>query len=397
MRKILFCCSLLFFARMASAQHPQKFDSLYKTIHAAEFCKLMQQDPSIALLDVRSAGEYSDTSRYNSLNMGHLKNAINMEIDTMLKNPAILDQFRNKTLVIYCSHSQRSRRVSKLLTEHGLTNFYNLNGGMSLLNQLNEDEFPCKNNWIVSEVGYKNISNTDAVQLINKQVRLIVLDVRPAIQFASKDTLAENNIGKLKQAINIPYADLKNQLAQLPQDKNYPILVYAGSGDGDAARAAGELVENGFTQVYHLLAGLHDLASKSYPGILETNNTYQLVDPLRALNLLKKENGLLIYDTRPLSEFENRDPLAYKNLGNIKKAVHVDALDFERFELPADKRVPVLVYGHGEAYKFAELLSGRGYKNVYLLNSLYDFFWSSFNVAACKDAKDYLVNHTGIY
>ena len=77
--------------------------------------------------------------------------------------------------------------------------------------------------------------------------------------------------------------------------------------------------------------------------------------------------------------------------------MHVDEQSFERVELPADKRVPVLVYGHGEAYKFAQLLSGKGYENIYLLNSLYDFFWSSFNVAACKDAKDYLINHTGIY
>lgn len=399
MKKII-CYNTLFLLAITagSAQHPQKFDSLYKTIHAREFCKLLQQDQSVVLLDVRSAGEYSDTSRYNSLNMGHLKNAINMEIDTMRKNPAILNQFRNKTLVVYCSHSQRSRRVSKLLAEQGFTNFYNLNGGMSLLNQLDKNEFPCKQDLVVTGTGYTNVSNVEAVQLLKKQLMLVILDVRPANQFNSIDTLEENNTGKLKKAINIPYAELTKQLGQLEKYRTYPILVYASSGDGDAARAASQLVAHGYTKVYHLLGGLEDLAaSKPNSGVVETSRAYQLVDPRFALALLKKEAGLVIYDTRSLTEFENRDSLTYKNLGRIKNAVHADPKALSEIILPADQLAPILIYGHAEAYQLARMFTGRGYKKVYLMNGLYDFFWSSFNVAACKEAKDFLVNHEGIY
>ncbi|HEY6437023.1 MAG TPA: rhodanese-like domain-containing protein, partial [Ignavibacteriaceae bacterium] len=210
---------IFFISVVAMAQHPQKFDSLYKTIYAKEFCQLMQQNPKIILLDVRSAGEYSDTSQYNSLNMGHLKGAVNLEIDAMKKNMSVLDHYRDKTLVIYCSHSQRSRRVSKLLAENGFTNFYNFNGGMSSLNQLDEKEFPCKNSWIFSGVGYKNISSLDAVNLIENQKDLVIVDVRPSIQYNSKDTTIENNIGKIKGAINIPYAEINQRLGELDKYK----------------------------------------------------------------------------------------------------------------------------------------------------------------------------------
>ncbi|MCW3089886.1 MAG: rhodanese-like protein [Ferruginibacter sp.] len=387
-----------FVSHAAMAQHPQKFDSLYKTIFAKDLCELAEQNPGIVLLDVRSAGEYSDTSQYNSLNMGHLKGAINMEIDTMKKNPAILDQFRDKTLIVYCSHSQRSRRVSKLLAENGFSNFYNLNGGMSHLNQMTTDEFPCKKEWIVSGLGYKNVSNAEAVDMLKSEPDLVVVDIRPELQFVSKDSAAENNIGRVRGAINIPYANLKQRLSELEKHKQKPILLYVASGDGDAARAATELASAGFTSVYHLLGGLNDLvASDENLNFLEPSLPFKIVNPVRALKLLKNESNLAIYDTRPASEFENRDKLSWKNLGNIRNAINVAEKDFEHYSLPTDKALPILVYGRGEAYQFAGMLAKKGYKKVYLMNGLYDFFWSSYNVEECRDAKKFLVNHAGIY
>ena len=110
---------------LCNGQLPFKYDSLYKTIHAKDFCMLMQKHPDLLLIDVRSPGEYKDTSRYTSLNQGHLKGAINLSIDDIKNNVNIMNPYKDKTIVLYCSHSQRSRRVSKLLTENGFTNFYN--------------------------------------------------------------------------------------------------------------------------------------------------------------------------------------------------------------------------------------------------------------------------------
>ena len=120
-------------------QLPVKFDNHYKTIFAKDLCKLAATNRDLILIDVRSPGEYSDTSAYNYLNIGHLKSSINIPIDSIQKNLAVLEPYKNKTIVFYCSHSQRSRRVSYLLSQNGYKDFYNLNGGMSLLNQMTEE------------------------------------------------------------------------------------------------------------------------------------------------------------------------------------------------------------------------------------------------------------------
>ncbi|MES1223413.1 MAG: rhodanese-like domain-containing protein, partial [Bacteroidota bacterium] len=148
MKRLLYTCTAaLLLVTITNAQLPFKYDSLYKTIYAKDLCKMLQKNPDLLLVDVRSAGEYSDTSQYASLNLGHLKGAINIEIDGMKKNMDTISRYKNKTIVFYCSHSQRSRRVSRLLSENGFTNFYNLNGGMTVMNQLDENDFPCKKDW----------------------------------------------------------------------------------------------------------------------------------------------------------------------------------------------------------------------------------------------------------
>lgn len=144
MKHILFICTFMLLVLTVSAQLPFKFDDQYKTIYADDLCKMLQKNPDVVLIDVRSPGEFSDTSQYASLNQGRLKGAINLDIEAIKKNPAAMNPYKDKTIVLYCSHSQRSRRVSKLLAESGFTSFYNLNGGMSVLNQFKENDFPCK-------------------------------------------------------------------------------------------------------------------------------------------------------------------------------------------------------------------------------------------------------------
>lgn len=382
------------------AQLPFKFDKQYKTIYATDLCKMLQQDPGLVLVDVRSPGEFSDTSQYASLNQGHLKGAINLDIEAIRKNPAIMDPYKDKTIVLYCSHSQRSRRVSKMLAENGFTSFYNLNGGMSILNQFKENDFPCKNELITSNLPYKNVSANDAAALVKSHKNLLVLDIRPAAQFNSTDSIAANNAGRIKGAVNIPYNELKQRMAELTKLKQQPVLVYSASGDGDAARAASSLVDSGFKPVYQLLGGIQNLiASQKDLSFIENLPQYTVVNAVRALQLLKVKRGLVTYDTRPDEEYYNRltGQASYRNLGKMKNAIHIQPATFASYAFPEDKNTPVLVYGSEASFDLSALLTARGYKNVYLLNSLYDFVWSGFNVESSKEAKNYMVNHEGLY
>lgn len=385
---------------VVNAQLPFKYDSLYKTIYANQLCKLAEKNPDLLLIDVRSPGEYSDTSQYNSLNMGHLKGAININIDSIRKDIATITPYKNKTIVFYCSHSQRSRRVSKLLSENGFTNYYNLNGGMSVLNQLTEKDFPCKDEWIESALPYKNLSFDDAAQLIKTEKKLVILDVRPAAQYNSSDTDITNNVGRVKGAINIPYSELKQRINEIEKYKGQPLLVYTASGDGDAARAANVLTHAGFATVYHLLGGINDLiSSQENISFIENGTPYTTVDAERALALLEKNTAPVIYDTRADDEYYNKltGMPAYKNLGHMKNAIHVTENNFQSQQLPDNKNVSILIYGHAESFKFAGMLTSKGYKHVYVMDSFYDFVWSGFNVEACKDDRKFLVDHEGLY
>jgi rhodanese-related sulfurtransferase len=392
--------STLLLFTTANAQLPFKYDSLYKTIYAKDLCGLLQKDPGIVLIDVRSAGEYSDTSQYTSLNLGHLKGAINIQIEGMKKNLDTLARFKNKTIVVYCSHSQRSRRVSKLLSENGFANFYNLNGGMSVLTQLSATEFPCKNEWIVSGLPFKNLSYDETADLLKRQPQLLVVDVRPAPQFNGVDSNAANNTGKIKRSINIPYSEWEQKKQSLLQYKSQAVLVYSGSGDGDAARAAASLVQNGFTRVYQQLGGINELiASQDDISFIENKPAYTLLDPHRAILLLQKKQPMLVYDTRPDDEYNNRltGMISYKNLGRMKNAVHLPANGFGSLAAPVNPEMPVLIYGHEESFKLARLLTEMGYRHVFLLSSFYDFVWSGFNIQDCKAAKDFVEGHEGLY
>ncbi len=380
------------------AQLPFKSDSLYKTIFARDFCKLVQEKSDIVFLDVRSAGEFSDTSASTSLNIGHLKGAINIGIDSMKKNMTTMEQYQNKTLVIYCSHSQRSRRVSKLLAESGFTNFYNLNGGMSSLTQLTEKEFPCKQEWVQTNLPYKNLSVQEAIALYAKEKKLVIVDVRPATQFALKDSAADRNIGRVKGAINIPYVKFQERIGELNAHKNSPVLVYATGSDGDAARAASQLTAGGFKTVYHLLGGIDGLLTNAQ-GLLLLEHTppFHCIDAEQAVNLLKRSRNLTVYDARPKAEFENKDEKFWKNLGNIKNAVNVGVSSIAAQQLPADKKASILVYGNPGAFVLSKMLSDKGYTAVYTMDSLYDFIWSGFNIESCKEARNFVVNHDGLF
>lgn len=371
-------------------------DRLYKTIYAVELCDFQKQHPDFVLLDVRSPGEFSDTSRFASLNHGHLKGAVNLNIEDIRKDSTLLDPYKNKTVVVYCSHSQRSRRISKFMADNGFSSFYNLNGGMSSLNQLTEAEFPCKKEWIVTTLPYKNLSFIETEALIRNKKELTIIDVRTAAQFNSKDTSITENVGRIKGAINIPFDEFKNRLPELEKYRQKPLLIYGQSGDGSAAKASMLLMENGFTTVYHLLGGITGFISTlSNTSIIENPSPFVILNAERALNLLQSGKELSIYDARPVEEYNNQvtGTLAYRNLGRLKNAVHTQDVRL----VTADKNKTILIYGHKEAFRLAGELARLGYKNIFLMNSFYDFVWSGFNVESCKGAKAFLVNSEGLY
>ncbi len=82
------------------------------------------------LLDVRSKREFEEKA---SPNYGTLKNAINIPINELSSRLPELSSHKDRTIVVYCSHSQRSSQGSYLLTQNGFHQVINLAGGLSVM------------------------------------------------------------------------------------------------------------------------------------------------------------------------------------------------------------------------------------------------------------------------
>ncbi|MEJ1237866.1 rhodanese-like domain-containing protein [Chryseolinea sp. T2] len=104
----------------------------YKDIDFEAVCARVKANPKVVLLDVRSPAEFKGTST-DVPTFGHLKNAINVNIDELEARIEELNKFKDQEVIVYCSHSHRSPRASYYLSTHGFKNVKNVSGGVSEL------------------------------------------------------------------------------------------------------------------------------------------------------------------------------------------------------------------------------------------------------------------------
>lgn len=91
----------------------------YTTISSEEAKKMMDEDDSVIVLDVRTVQEYDE---------GHIEGALllpNIEIST--KASEILPD-KSTTILVYCRSGNRSASASQDLVDAGYTNVYDFGG-----------------------------------------------------------------------------------------------------------------------------------------------------------------------------------------------------------------------------------------------------------------------------
>lgn len=407
MRKNFFFIVLLISANAARAQHPFKYDNtIYKAVYLLEAFRMMDSSKNFLLLDVRSPGEYADTSRATALNIGRLKGSVNITIDSVPAHLEELKKYIDKPIFIYCSHSQRSRRVSKLLAENGFKKIYNINGGMTLVNELDASKFPDKNKYFITGIPYRNLSSHDAYQLIKNTPRLVIIDIRTVPEFESRDSTLQNNIGHLKKAINIPQSLFAQNFDSYRIPAGSPILLYDQNGY-NSMDVVDILRAKGFTQIYNLFDGLegfisnYELVAIGDGGVIYDPPPFRLIDTRACIDLLKTHDDLIILDTRPDDEFNNMSSMSHSNLGRIKGAIHIPSLE-SLGPVTSGKNSGsfFLVYGSGSALGTAvcQALIKKGFRNVnYLSPGLYGFVWSTANVENCREGRKFLTHHENLY
>ena len=402
MKKLLLALLTCVIVQSGIAQY--KYDNvLFKTVYIEDLCDSINKYPQHLLLDVRSKGEFYDTSSSASLNIGHLKGAKNLDIKDMETKWKELLPYKDQPVFIYCSHSQRSRVFSKFLSDSGFTKIINVNGAMTEFNLLKYKEPECTTELYETNNKFGLLSPQDVAKLMNSVTNLFILDVRTdsAFRGISTDPMAKAH-GKFKGAVNIPYADLPSNLNKVP--KNRPILVVADFGR-ETNLASKLLSENGYTQVYAAFNGMNQWMSTSAKELPSRDKLWVRKLPYTTITAeemdkkLTASPNIFILDIRTAEEFNNQVKKdTWKNRGHIRKAVNIPVTDLDKRwnEIAGMKNKNIIVYAFGtspEAFQAANLLTSKGFTKVEVLTGgLWDVRWKAANLKGQSKLMSYVVD-----
>lgn len=100
------------------------------SIKPSEICAYLKKNPGVILLDVRTKEEFEGEG---SPDYGRLKGAINIPVQQLESRLSELSPYREKEIIVYCSHSKRSPRAAYLLLQSGFVKVTNMSGGMSVM------------------------------------------------------------------------------------------------------------------------------------------------------------------------------------------------------------------------------------------------------------------------
>lgn len=401
MKNLLFTFIIcLFGMHIASAQY--KFDNtVYKTVYINDLCNELRKSSNAILLDVRSAGEYSDTSVYTGLNIGHLKGAININVRELSKRLGELKDYKNQPIYVYCSHSQRSRVSSKMLADSGFTNVVNVNGGMTEMNLLRNSADPCLQDLYATNNHFKILSPKDVSLLLSGKKDIAIVDVRADSAYKGISKIAKlNAFGRIKGSINIPASQLSASLSKIPQNKS--ILLIDNYGD-ESIKAAKLLNEQGYTDVNVLFNGLDNWISEKESAekdkIWAHPKEFGFITSEEFDNTMSNNPPALLLDIRTKDEFANQEKTkTYLNRGHIQNAMNIPMaeLNSKLNEIVAYKKKNIVVYGFSnnpEVFEAAKLLADNGFGKVKVLTGgLWNIRWKAANIKGLAHLMKWVVD-----
>lgn len=402
MLKQLLICLLALSGNFVQAQF--RYDNvLYKTVDPDMLCATLKASNGYLLLDVRSKGEFEDTSSAASYNLGRLKGAVNINVRELGSRINEISDYKNKPVFVYCSHSQRSRRASKMLADSGFTRVFNVNGGLSSFYFTTWKNRSCLKELVETKNRYHFLSAEEVCKLVSaKRPRYFILDVRPdsAFRHISRDA-KENAYGSIANTINIPLAELDNRLNEVPREMKIILTDIYGE---DAAAAAVKLTEKGYPDVYVLSEGIDRLIQTDPKELTCLKNYYR--SPVTYTILSTKEFGsyyrtkpdALLLDIRTREEFANTHKDYWRNTGHLKNALNIPAAELEKTieGLGTRKDRPIVIYSYGngsELYAVADGLQKEGFTNISVLaGGIFYLRWTAGNVKGQEWLKELVLD-----
>lgn len=91
-----------------------------KTISATQSVQLINREHAL-VLDVRDAAEYA---------AGHIAEAMHIPLSQLEISVEKLMQYKEKPLIVQCQSGTRSAKACAILSKHGFTQLYQMEGGL---------------------------------------------------------------------------------------------------------------------------------------------------------------------------------------------------------------------------------------------------------------------------
>ena len=87
---------------------------------------ISELDHKPVLLDVRTQSEYND---------GHIRDAINISHDQILKRPQLVAEYKDSQIVVFCRSGVRASKVIEMLEGLGFKGIIDIDGDMLAWNE----------------------------------------------------------------------------------------------------------------------------------------------------------------------------------------------------------------------------------------------------------------------
>lgn len=135
-KNMLKVATLLLFSSFCHAQISQfvthklsqiKPQQLIQQIEPQQLMQQIQNEEVLTIIDVRTENEYSQ---------GHIKGAINIPYDQLLKEQSKIIAYKDQQVIIYCHSGRRAAIAENTLETLEFTKIIDLNGHMLLWDQL---------------------------------------------------------------------------------------------------------------------------------------------------------------------------------------------------------------------------------------------------------------------
>lgn len=227
----------------------------YKLVTPSDFIRALK-DEQIQVIDIRPDSLYlgkANDERQNSF--GKIKSALHIPFDKLKDNLMLLD--KTKSIYLFDNDGNQSPGAANYLIEQGYRTSVLIFG---LSNVISAAENKDRN---FLKTKYQFILPEELLKIVNRNRNTVIIDIRSEAEFTGTDKAAWKNIGTIKNAINIPTANLSKEKIANYADKTiiiYDMMMF----DGELFNYAKQLKEYGVKDLYLLSGGISEIKEGIY-------------------------------------------------------------------------------------------------------------------------------------